>query len=134
MLCGIAAQEHERVLEDRARSPVGFKQTEHRSVEIDHGFYVFDEYAQVAQRWPDGRGHDILLSAWNMVLHCPREARHLACTGRSEEHTYEIQSLLRISDAVFCLIKKSHIYLKQMMLTTSNKKITNIHMSTKKSH
>src|SRR3546814_13815546 len=81
MLCGIAAQEHERVLEDRARSPVGFKQTEHRSVEIDHGFYVFDEYAQVAQRWPDGRGHDILLSAWNMVFHCPREARHLACTG-----------------------------------------------------
>src|SRR3546814_8187259 len=55
--------------------------SEHRSVEIDHGFYVFDEYAHVAQRWPDGRGHDILLSAWNMVLHCPREARHLACTG-----------------------------------------------------
>src|SRR3546814_9701059 len=33
-----------------------------------------------------------------------------ACTfvGRSEEHTSEIQSLMRISYAVFCLQKKTH--------------------------
>src|SRR3546814_4205371 len=30
----------------------------------------------------------------------------LACTGRSEEHTSELQSLMRISYAVFCLKKK----------------------------
>src|SRR3546814_2752886 len=29
--------------------------------------------------------------------------------GRSEEHTSELQSLMRISSAVFCLIKKKNI-------------------------
>src|SRR3546814_4012485 len=32
-------------------------------------------------------------------------------TMRSEEHTSELQSLMRISYAVFCLKKKKHIYL-----------------------
>src|SRR3546814_10338860 len=31
-----------------------------------------------------------------------------ACTGRSEEHTSELQSLMRISYAVFCLKKKNN--------------------------
>src|SRR3546814_2546303 len=31
-----------------------------------------------------------------------------AKTGRSEEHTSELQSLMRISYAVFCLKKKKH--------------------------
>src|SRR3546814_3067647 len=30
------------------------------------------------------------------------------CEGRSEEHTSELQSLMRISYAVFCLTKKKH--------------------------
>src|SRR3546814_6461661 len=30
-----------------------------------------------------------------------------ACAGRSEEHTSELQSLMRISSAVFCLKKKN---------------------------
>src|SRR3546814_5245176 len=30
--------------------------------------------------------------------------------GRSEEHTSELQSLMRISYAVFCLKKKKHTY------------------------
>src|SRR3546814_7094783 len=34
---------------------------------------------------------------------CPR------CQGRSEEHTSELQSLMRISYAVFCLKKKKQI-------------------------
>src|SRR3546814_6903433 len=33
----------------------------------------------------------------------------LATGGRSEEHTYELQSLMRISYAVFCLKKKKNI-------------------------
>src|SRR3546814_5213980 len=37
--------------------------------------------------------------------------------GRSEEHTSELQSLMRISYAVFCLKKKNHN-------TTINKKTT----------
>src|SRR3546814_8131347 len=34
-------------------------------------------------------------------------------TGRSEEHTSELQSLMRISSAVFCLKKKKHQLPKQ---------------------
>src|SRR3546814_3378521 len=33
----------------------------------------------------------------------------LGCAGRSEEHTSELQSLMRISYAVFCLKKKKKI-------------------------
>src|SRR3546814_7498208 len=33
------------------------------------------------------------------------------CTSRSEEHTSELQSLMRISYAVFCLNKKNHTYI-----------------------
>src|SRR3546814_3070984 len=44
--------------------------------------------------------------------HAQREIRHVAAVGslsgvRSEEHTSELQSLMRISYAVFCLKKKN---------------------------
>src|SRR3546814_6556652 len=45
--------------------------------------------------------------------------RQDALTGRSEEHTSELQSLMRISYAVFCLKKKNK--------TTTTKNITNTH-------
>src|SRR3546814_2974548 len=35
--------------------------------------------------------------------------------SRSEEHTSELQSLMRISYAVFCLKKKNHTYLPRDM-------------------
>src|SRR3546814_2670151 len=38
----------------------------------------------------------------------------LEATGRSEEHTSELQSLMRISYAVFCLKKKTHRNNKQI--------------------
>src|SRR3546814_3532150 len=37
----------------------------------------------------------------------PRSARSRDCVARSEEHTSELQSLMRISYAVFCLKKKT---------------------------
>src|SRR3546814_2028998 len=37
-------------------------------------------------------------------------APRVACQLRSEEHTSELQSLMRISYAVFCLKKKNKIY------------------------
>src|SRR3546814_6978838 len=37
---------------------------------------------------------------------------------RSEEHTSELQSLMRISYAVFCLKKKNHIRLYSQMIHT----------------
>src|SRR3546814_6202514 len=38
-----------------------------------------------------------------------RDLLGIAATGRSEEHTSELQSLMRISYAVFCLKKKTKI-------------------------
>src|SRR3546814_9035874 len=45
------------------------------------------------------------VSMWIAVSH--------QVTGRSEEHTSELQSLMRISYAVFCLKKKKHRPYKQ---------------------
>src|SRR3546814_9682592 len=45
----------------------------------------------------------IALQDLQQVLHLPGGAGHLQ---RSEEHTSELQSLMRISYAVFCLKKK----------------------------
>src|SRR3546814_9869636 len=54
-----------------------------------------------------------------------------ACTNRSEEHTSELQSLMRISYAVFCLKKKQTFIItqhkqviQQLYTTTSLHKIT----------
>src|SRR3546814_7190314 len=37
----------------------------------------------------------------------PRMSTRTSASSRSEEHTYELQSLMRISYAVFCLKKKN---------------------------
>src|SRR3546814_5593380 len=42
-------------------------------------------------------------------LTCPRaSSQDRVCAQRSEEHTSELQSLMRISYAVFCLKKQKH--------------------------
>src|SRR3546814_6665899 len=41
-------------------------------------------------------------------FHSAADERHGDLVGRSEEHTSELQSLMRISYAVFCLKKKTH--------------------------
>src|SRR3546814_1406299 len=41
---------------------------------------------------------------------------HFEGRVRSEEHTSELQSLMRISYAVFCLKKKKNIYQKHIIL------------------
>src|SRR3546814_3924019 len=45
----------------------------------------------------------------------------LKCKNRSEEHTSELQSLMRISYAVFCLKKKTHNILVLTMYYTNCK-------------
>src|SRR3546814_7815270 len=51
--------------------------------------------------------------------HLLRRAQRRAAADRSEEHTSELQSLMRISYAVFCLKKKKkHDTLKQLYQTT----------------
>src|SRR3546814_4664614 len=41
----------------------------------------------------------------------------LARVGRSEEHTSELQLLMRTSNAVFCLKKKNSLLFRQLLLT-----------------
>src|SRR3546814_6672899 len=54
----------------------------------------------------------------------PACGRHM--TTRSEEHTSELQSLMRISYAVFCLKKKK----SHLMTTLTNTLLVYIHLST----
>src|SRR3546814_5008931 len=53
--------------------------------------------------------HMDLVNSWfpqARFLHIIRDGRDVALSHRSEEHTSELQSLMRISYAVFCLKKK----------------------------
>src|SRR3546814_1215548 len=59
------------------------------------------EFAEHLRPQPDDRGHAAL-------PHGERVAEPLKL--RSEEHTSELQSLMRISYAVFCLKKKKYKY------------------------
>src|SRR3546814_4984366 len=67
--------------------------------------------ALARHRGTDGRSHRSL--ARSRVSRPPPDghdgsARPDTADGRSEEHTSELQSLMRISYAVFCLKKKKH--------------------------
>src|SRR3546814_6786762 len=64
-------------------------------------------------------------TALNQRLHGPRPARRASCSSsayRSEEHTYELQSLMRSSYAVFCLKKKKTNKNNTRSCTTQTKK------------
>src|SRR3546814_2762642 len=54
--------------------------------------------------------------------------------GRSEEHTSELQSLMRISYAVFCLKKKQKIAYIHKLQTKSNERAPNQIMLTQSVH
>src|SRR3546814_3632181 len=56
---------------------------------------------------------------------------HPAAAARSEEHTSELQSLMRISYAVFCLKKKKHNNIKNhTRQMTTERLTTNEHQTT----
>src|SRR3546814_2075736 len=56
------------------------------------------------------------------------DPRARSVRGRSEEHTSELQSLMRISYAVFCLKKKNTKQITQMRTPTQKAdKVTNTH-------
>src|SRR3546814_3515137 len=56
--------------------------------------------------------HRVEVLDWRLQLHA------WAALLRSEEHTSELQSIMRISDAVFCLNKKQHITLTSRYIQT----------------
>src|SRR3546814_7832684 len=53
------------------------------------------------------------VSFWRVRAVTARSIRAIARTMRSEEHTSELQSLMRISYAVFCLKKKKSLQQKK---------------------
>src|SRR3546814_5003520 len=71
---------------------------------IDFGVLYLDRFArtldEVANQVPEGRTADELFAVNNQGFVVRR--------SRSEEHTSELQSLMRISYAVFCLKKKNN--------------------------
>src|SRR3546814_10855756 len=68
---------------------------------------------ECAEAWPL-RGHEQRTFAWG-ALHIFLRTLEI---GRSEEHTSELQSLMRISYAVFCLKKKTK-YQNNISITQS---------------
>src|SRR3546814_6635293 len=54
----------------------------------------------------EARGRLILDEAKTRIAATPIDGARATATSRSEEHTSELQSLMRISYAVFCLKKK----------------------------
>src|SRR3546814_3534002 len=56
---------------------------------------------------PKDDPEDFALDVWAGVVPISTVIGH-PVRDRSEEHTSELQSLMRISNAVFCLIKKKH--------------------------
>src|SRR3546814_5297535 len=64
------------------------------------------------------------------LLRRPDNALLVITHYRSEEHTSELQSLMRISYAVFCLKKKNNNNSEPQTHTSNNKTHTNMHDST----
>src|SRR3546814_7443832 len=74
--------------------------------------FVIDVFARriVGWRVSDTMRTDFVLDALEQALHARQPERDGALihhSDRSEEHTSELQSLMRISYAVFCLKKKN---------------------------
>src|SRR3546814_9833841 len=68
-------------------------------IEHRHGFVV-------DRRTYDSSGIELLVAAQRLNLSAVDVLQQQAVASRSEEHTSELQSLMRISYAVFCLKKK----------------------------
>src|SRR3546814_2611688 len=60
------------------------------------------------RREPRGKGHRMLFGDADVEAAVGMRPGEFVDPGRSEEHTSELQSLMRISYAVFCLKKKKH--------------------------
>src|SRR3546814_4926255 len=58
-----------------------------------------------------------------LAVHTREERRSCATPIRSEEHTSELQSLMRISYAVFCLKKKKKTTPYTVILSTNHKQL-----------
>src|SRR3546814_5145821 len=65
-------------------------------------------FENTPDNWLGGDGKTLLWWVWGGKGHCPISIR-LPADHRSEEHTSELQSLMRNSYAVFCLKTKKQV-------------------------
>src|SRR3546814_2380528 len=72
---------------------------------------------------PAGQGRTTSTSGGSDVRRPAHNGRNPSARGRSEEHTSELQSLMRISYAVFCLNKKKNKSKTHKITQTQNHKI-----------
>src|SRR3546814_3375951 len=78
------------------------------ALDADTGQYVWHYQTNPREAW-DYKCTANMIAATLKIGGKPRKVLMQAPTnGRSEEHTSELQSLMRISYAVFCLKKKIH--------------------------
>src|SRR3546814_9624215 len=71
-----------------------------------------------------GNIYRMLLSATGNIFQLLLTVLFMLITLRSEEHTSELQSLMRISYAVFCLKKKNNVNKHTQLSTVTNQEIT----------
>src|SRR3546814_8239372 len=91
------------------RSPPLFFNSDQASVIALNGTGINDQVRAQYTTWVTGQGDPD--AEWDTYL------EQLRSIGRSEEHTSELQSLMRISYAVFCLKQKNLPYAKTLVLT-----------------
>src|SRR3546814_6353859 len=91
--------------------------------EVCHNFCGF-KFVEDVKR---GKAARIIVVALNVLTVCVCDLKAKESWLRSEEHTSELQSLMRISYAVFCLKKK-----KLITITTKTRLINKIYSD--KSH
>src|SRR3546814_10719350 len=65
-------------------------------------------FRNAQHRWDPKNQRPELWNLYNTRIHRGESVRVFPISNRSEEHTSELQSLMRISYAVFCLKKKTH--------------------------
>src|SRR3546814_4920670 len=92
------------------------------------------------RRWPSGRYRVTpIASPLIAISPCPLDplppsAASIAVKSRSEEHTSELQSLMRISYAVFCLKKKTTTKTTDTNTDTQKKSRTTQHNTDRQNH
>src|SRR3546814_5851023 len=104
--CGVNHSDiHREVFQSLTGDP--FDTATLRRLSDDEGVATATVYLNgecITTEWPRNTPLlDVLLSRGH---NAPYSCREGACSARSEEHTSELQSLMRISYAAFCLKKK----------------------------
>src|SRR3546814_6586031 len=93
-----------------------------RTDEVGGVLSLFDRVFEIMRALDE---FELLVGRAEEIENLARVARENAGVGRSEEHTSELQSLMRISYAVFCLKKTQHFYrIKSVVQHSKHRTIT----------